>query len=58
VPVAPGSEAREIKKGRKWDPSWRAPEEKKVPIGLPLPDITMDHFMDIEDGWARQEERV
>jgi hypothetical protein len=21
-------------------------------------DITMDQFMDIEDGWARQEERV
>jgi hypothetical protein len=24
--------------------------EEKVPIGLPLPDLTMDQFMDIEDG--------
>jgi hypothetical protein len=42
--------------------SWRAPmrerEEKKVPIGLPLPDITMDQFMDIEDGWSAREDRV
>jgi hypothetical protein len=36
----------------------REPEEKKVPIGLPLPDFTKDQFVDIEDGWARQEERV
>jgi hypothetical protein len=42
--------------------SWRAPmrepEEKKLPIGLPLPDITMDGFMDIEDSWSTREERV
>ena len=33
--------------------SWRAPmrepEPEKVPIGLPLPDMTMDQFMDLED---------
>ena len=37
--------------------SWRAPmrepEEEKVPIGLPLPDMTMDQFMDIEDSEDR-----
>ena len=42
--------------------SWRAPmrepEEEKVPIGLPLPDMTMDQFMDIEDGWSAREDRV
>jgi phage terminase large subunit len=42
--------------------SWRAPmrepEPEKVPIGLPLPDLTMDQFMDIEDGWSAREERV
>ena len=42
--------------------SWRAPmrepEEKKLPIGLPLPDITMDQFMDIEDSWSMREDRV
>jgi hypothetical protein len=27
-------------------------------IGLPLPDITMDQFMDIEDGWSARENRV
>jgi hypothetical protein len=36
----------------------REPEEKKAPIGLPLRDITMDQFIDIEDGWSAQEERV
>ena len=36
----------------------REPEEKKVPIGLPLLDLTMDQFMDIEDGWSKQEDRV
>jgi hypothetical protein len=33
--------------------SWRAPmrepDPEKVPIGLPLPDMTMDQFMDLED---------
>jgi phage terminase large subunit len=42
--------------------SWRAPmrepEEKKLPIGLPLPDITIDQFMDIEDSWSMREDRV
>ena len=42
--------------------SWRAPmrdpEEERVPIGIALPDMTMDQFMDIEDGWSRQGDRV
>ena len=42
--------------------SWRVPmreaEPRKVPIGLPLPDVTMDQFMDIEDGWSMREDRV
>ena len=42
--------------------SWRAPmrepEPEKVPIGLPLPDMTMDQFMDIEDSWSMREDRV
>ena len=42
--------------------SWRAPmrepEEQKVPIGLPLPDLTMDQFMDLEDSWSIREDRV
>ena len=42
--------------------SWRAPmrepEPEKAPIGLPLPDMTMDQFMDIEDSWSTREERV
>jgi len=43
--------------------SWRAPmreaeKEEKVPIGIPLPDLTMDEFMDIEDGWSMREDRV
>jgi hypothetical protein len=27
-------------------------------ISLPLPDITRDQFMDIEDGWSEREDRV
>jgi phage terminase large subunit len=42
--------------------SWRAPmrdpEEKKLPIGIPLPELTMDEFMDIEDGRSMREDRV
>ena len=42
--------------------SWRAPmrepEEEKVPVGIPLPDLTMDEFMDIEDSWSMREDRV
>jgi hypothetical protein len=41
-----------------WRAAMREPEPEKVPIGLPLPDITMDQFMDIDDGWSWQEERV
>jgi hypothetical protein len=41
--------------------SWRAPmrkpEVKKVPIGLPLRDMTIDQFIDIEDGWTAREDR-
>jgi len=36
----------------------REPEDKKVPIGLPLPDMTMDQFMDIEDSWSTRKERI
>jgi hypothetical protein len=36
----------------------REPEEQKVPIGLPLRDLTMDQFMDIEDSWSTREDRV
>jgi hypothetical protein len=36
----------------------REPEPEKVPIGIPLPDMAMDQFMDLEDGWSMQEERV
>jgi hypothetical protein len=36
----------------------REPEEEKVLIGLPLPDMTFDQFMDIEDGWSAREDRV
>jgi hypothetical protein len=42
--------------------SWRAPmrelELEKVPIGIPLPDMTMDQFMELEDEWSLREERV
>ena len=42
--------------------SWRAPmrepEEEKVSIGIPLPNMTMDQFMDLEDSWSMREDRV
>jgi hypothetical protein len=43
--------------------AWRAPmreaeKEEKVPVGIPLPDLTMDEFMDIEDSWSMREDRV
>ena len=41
-----------------WRAPMREPEEEKVPIGLPLPDMTMDEFMDIEDSWSTREDRV
>jgi hypothetical protein len=34
------------------------PEPEKVPIGIPLPDMTMDQFMDLEDSWSTREESV
>jgi hypothetical protein len=36
----------------------RKPKPEKVPIGLPLPDMTMDQSMDIEDGSSMREDRV
>jgi hypothetical protein len=36
----------------------REPEPEKVPIGLPLPDMTMNQFLDLEDSWSTREERV
>jgi hypothetical protein len=36
----------------------REPEEKKVPIGIPLPDMTMDQFMDLEESWSARRDRV
>ena len=41
-----------------WRAPMREPEEQKVPIRLPLPDLTMDQFMDIEDNWSMREDRV
>jgi len=42
--------------------SWRAPmrepEPKEKPVGIPLPDLTMDQWMDIEDGWSTRQDRV
>lgn len=32
-----------------WRSPMREPEPERVPIGIPLPDLTMDQFMDIED---------
>jgi hypothetical protein len=36
----------------------REPEPKKKPIGLPLPDLTMDQFMELDDEWSMREDRV
>src|SRR6202020_27449 len=36
----------------------REPEEESVPIGIPLPDLTMDQFMDLEDSWSARRDRV
>jgi hypothetical protein len=42
--------------------SWRAPmrepEPERVPIGIPMPQLTWDQFMDLEDDWSMREERV
>ena len=29
-----------------------------MPIGIPLPDMTMDQFMELEDEWLMREDRV
>ncbi len=38
--------------------SWRAPmlepEPEQKPAGIPLPGVTMDQFMDIEDGFSKR----
>jgi hypothetical protein len=37
----------------------REPEDKAaLPVGIPLPGLTMDEFMDMEDSWSKQEDRV
>ena len=36
----------------------REPEEEKMSIGIPLPDMTMDQFMDLEDSWSARRDRV
>ena len=33
-------------------------KEEKLPAGIPLPDLTMDEFMDLEDSWSTREDRV
>ena len=42
--------------------SWRAPmrepEPEQKPVGIPLPGLTMDQLMDIEDSWSTRPERV
>ena len=44
--------------------SWRAPmrepepEPEQKPAGIPLPDLTMDQFMDLDDSFSRRPERV
>jgi phage terminase large subunit len=43
--------------------AWRAPMKEppppvSFPAGIPLSDLTMDEFMDIEDGWSAREDRV
>ena len=32
-----------------WRAPMREPEPEKVPIGIPLPDMTMDQFMELGD---------
>ena len=41
-----------------WRIPMREPEPAKAPFGMSMSNLTMDQFMDIEDGWSRQEERV
>jgi len=42
--------------------SWRAPMREpgpeQKPVGIPLPGLTMDQLMDIEDSWSTRPERV
>ena len=42
-----------------WRAPMREPEDKAaLPAGIPLPELTMDEFMDIEDSWWAKEDRV
>jgi hypothetical protein len=41
-----------------WRSPMREPELAKMPIGIPLPDLTMDQFMELEDGGSTREGRV
>jgi hypothetical protein len=36
----------------------KEPPPESLPAGIPLSDLTMDEFMDIEDGWSAREDRV
>jgi hypothetical protein len=37
-----------------WRAPMREPEPERVRIGISMSDLTMDQFMDIEDGWPRE----
>jgi hypothetical protein len=34
------------------------PEPEEKPAGIPLPRLTMDQFIDIEDSWSKRPDRV
>jgi hypothetical protein len=34
------------------------PPKSAQPPGIPMSDMTMDEFMDIEDGWSTRRDRV
>jgi len=36
----------------------KAPPKAELPLGIPLPGLTMDQFMDIEDSWSKRRDRV
>ena len=36
----------------------KAPPKAELPPGIPLPDLTMDQFMDLDDSFSRRPERV
>jgi hypothetical protein len=52
TPLVRGFSARSTRKP--------ATAQVKPPVStqIPLPDMTMDQFMDIEDGWSMREDRV